>query len=299
MTRSLLWILVLTSAACQRDDTVAVVHPPPLIEVTTTTTDGVPLAYDMRGSGDTDLVFIHCWSCDRTFWREQLDFFAESYRVVSIDLPGHGASGSERESWHIADLAADVKTVVDELGLERVVLIGHSMGGPVSLFAAQLMPERVIGIACIDTLHNAEMEYPKEQFEQILAGYESDFAGTMARMVQGAFPEGADPELIDWVLGKSQAAEPEVAIALLRDFPRLDLRAAFSAVKVPIRCINAQRGYPTEVEINRKYADFDAVLMEGVGHFLHLEKPDETNAHLARILADLTTESTQSGRTGK
>lgn len=288
--RSLLLILVLSTIACQPEaPTEKLAVPPPLLEVTTTAADGVPMVYDMRGSGDTDLVFIHCWACDRSFWRGQLDYFAESYRVISLDLPGHGASGSERESWSIEALAADVKTVVDELGLERVVLIGHSMGGPVALYAAQLMPERVIGIACVDTLHSAELEYPKEQFEQIITSFEADFSGTMTRVAQSAFGEGTDPELIEWVTSKSAATNPEVAIALLGDFPNLDLKAAFSAVKVPIRCINAASpNQETTIEANRKYADYDAVLMEGVGHFLHLEQPDELNAHLTEVLAELT-----------
>jgi pimeloyl-ACP methyl ester carboxylesterase len=290
--------LVLTMACQpQTEEPKPVPSEPFLLEVTTTAPDGVSMVYDMRGEGDIDLVFIHCWGCDRSFWREQLDHFADldAYRVVSLDLPGHGASGTDRESWQVADLGADVKAVVDELGLERVVLIGHSMGGPVALYAAQLMPEKVRGIVCIDTLHNAEYEYPPEQFEQIVTSYEQDFAGTMNRMVESAFPEGTDPELIGWVNEKSTATNPEAAIGLLKDFQKLDLKAALSAVEVPIRCINAAPrgpgGAATAIEINRKYADFDAVLMEGVGHFPHLERPDELNDHLARVLTELTAAS--------
>ncbi|NIS33422.1 MAG: alpha/beta hydrolase, partial [Actinobacteria bacterium] len=51
---------------------------------------GLTLHYDTRGSGDTALVFVHCWACDRAYWREQLDVFADRYRVVSLDLGGHG-----------------------------------------------------------------------------------------------------------------------------------------------------------------------------------------------------------------
>jgi pimeloyl-ACP methyl ester carboxylesterase len=294
ITRYLFLIALVPILACQpQAEDPPAPSKPLLLEVTTTAADGVPLVYDMRGSGDIDLVFIHCWGCDRSFWREQLDYFADlDYRVVSLDLPGHGASGVGRGTWQVADLGADVKAVVEELGLERVVLIGHSMGGPVALYAAQLMPEKVLGIVCIDTLHNAEYEYPPEQFEQIVTSYEQDFAGTMTRMVESAFPEEADPELVEWVLAKSTAANPEATIALLKDFEKLDLKAALSAVKVPIRCINAAPRGPggavTAIEINRKYADFDAVLMEDVGHFPQLERPDELNDHLARLLTELT-----------
>jgi pimeloyl-ACP methyl ester carboxylesterase len=286
-------VLVLILACQPQAEGPAPEAPAPLMEVTTNAPDGVRIVYDMRGSGAINLVFIHCWGCDRSFWREQLDHFGkvDLYRVVSLDLPGHGASGVDRETWQVADLGADVKAVVDELGLEQVLLIGHSMGGPVALYAAQLMPEKVTGIVCIDTLHNAEYEYPPELFEQIVTSYEQDFTGTMTRMVESAFPEDADPELVSWVTAKSTASNPEAAIGLLKDFQKLDLKAALLAVKVPIRCINAAPrgpgGAETAIEINRSYADFDAVLMEGVGHFPQLERPDELNLHLETLLIEL------------
>jgi len=52
--------------------------------------DGLDIAFDVRGHGETALVFVHCWACDRTFWREQLDAFADRYRVVLLDFGGHG-----------------------------------------------------------------------------------------------------------------------------------------------------------------------------------------------------------------
>ena len=144
--------LLATFTAC------APAPPPEVIAGVIEAADGVPIVYDAKGAGETALVFLHCWSCDREFWREQVDVFAEDYRVVAMDLPGHGASGAGREDWSIAGLAEDVRTVVDELGLERVVLVGHSMGGPIALLAAPLLEGRAVGVACVDTLHNAEMK---------------------------------------------------------------------------------------------------------------------------------------------
>ena len=121
----------------------------------------MPITYDVRGTGDTALVFVHCWSCDRTFWKYQLAAFADDYRVAAIDLPGHGESGADRDEWTIAGLGDDVARVVEQLGLRRVILVGHSMGGPVSLEAARRLPGRVLGVIAVDTLHNAEFKYPR------------------------------------------------------------------------------------------------------------------------------------------
>jgi pimeloyl-ACP methyl ester carboxylesterase len=254
--------------------------------------DGVSIAYDVRGAGETALVFVHGWACDRSFWHEQLDAFSNDYRVVSLDLGGHGWSGAERETWSVAGLAGDVRTVVEGLGLERVILIGHSLGGPVSLLAARRMPGRVVGVVGVDTLHDAELAPPEGMAEQMARQFEADFEGTMAAAVRSMFPEEADPALVEWVISKASAVNQEAILAILRDAPNFDLKESLSAVNVPVRCVNAtprtQGGFKTAVETNRAYADFDAVVMEGVGHFLMLERPEEFNARLREILAELT-----------
>lgn len=274
------------------DESVAAPEPPPeIVGGVVEAADGVPIAYDAKGAGETALVFVHCWACDRQFWREQVDVFAEDYRIVAMDLPGHGASGSERETWSIAGLAEDVRTVVDELGLERVVLIGHSMGGPVSLLAAPLLEGRALGVACVDTLHDAGMKWDAEMAAPIIAAYENDFAATNAQFVSMLFPEGADQELVDWVTIHANATNQEAAMGLMRDFPNLDLAEAMAATGVPIRCVNAaplgQMIPETAIETNRTYADFDATIVEGVGHYLQLERPEEVNQRLAEAVAEL------------
>jgi pimeloyl-ACP methyl ester carboxylesterase len=73
----------------------------------------------------------------------------------------------------------------------------------------------------------------------------------------------------------------------MRDFGTIDFPTWFREAGVPIRAINAALPNETRVEINRKYADFDVILMEGVGHYLHMTRPEEFNRHLLAVLADL------------
>jgi pimeloyl-ACP methyl ester carboxylesterase len=252
--------------------------------------DGLNIVYDARGKGDTALVFIHGWCGDREAWKNQVDFFAPNYRVVTLDLGGHGESGKDRKEWSIAGLAGDVEAVVKALGLKRVILVGHSMGGPVSLVAAKRMPGIVVGVIGVDTLHNAEYKWPEEVSKKYLEAFEADFKGTMRAGIKGMLPEKVDPEVFKWILTRAEAQDPKMAIALFRDFPRLDYKALFKESKVPVRCINAAPGFqfaqPTEVETNKKYADFNAVIIEGVGHFPMLERPAEFNQKLQDVLKE-------------
>lgn len=252
--------------------------------------DGVSIAYDARGSGDTALVFVHCWACDRSFWRGQVDAFSDPYRVVTLDLAGHGDSGADRETWSPKQLAEDVRAVVSALDLERVILVGHSLGGPVSLEAARLMPGRVDAVVCVDTLHDVTFEFPEEAAEQMMAGLENDYEGSMRGFITSAM-SGADPEVVDFVIERALAADREAVLGIAETFRQFVLKDALSAVDVPVRCINAEPNPPmvpeTNVAANREHADFDAVILEDVGHFLHLEKPEAFNEVFREVLAGL------------
>jgi pimeloyl-ACP methyl ester carboxylesterase len=116
--------------------------------------DGVPIHYETHGAGAPALVFVHGWTCDRSYWEQQMGHFAQQHQVVAINLAGHGDSGLSRKAWTIPAFGEDVVAVVEKLGLEQVVLIGHYMGGPVIIEAARRMPDRVVGLVGADTYRN-------------------------------------------------------------------------------------------------------------------------------------------------
>jgi pimeloyl-ACP methyl ester carboxylesterase len=195
----------------------------------------------------------------------------------------------EREGWPLMALGADVEAVVEALGLDRVILIGHSMGGPVVLEAARLMPGRVIGVVGVDTLQDANFKYDPEEVAPLLAEFESDFPGTCRGLVASMFLEEADPALVERIAADMSAGPPEIGIALLREYIDYDVAAAFTAVPaaIPIRCINSTM-HTTNVENNRAYhEEFDVVTMDGVSHFLMIERPQEFNALLRQIIVNL------------
>jgi len=262
-------------------------RPPARVEATVPAADGVEIAYTVEGSGDPTLVFIHGWECDSTFWAGQIPAFVADHRVIAIDLPGHGRSGANRQSWTLAAYAGDVRTVVEHLDADPVVLVGHSMGAAVALEAAALMPGRVKAVIAADSLQDADMQWDPKQFDGLLAAYRKDFAGTCGTFVRSMFTPASDPVLVERVESEMCAGNADMGIALLEQFRDFDMKAALAAANVPVRCINST-AFPTNVEGNRHYApDFEAMTMEGVGHFLMMEKPEEFNQKLAQTLAEL------------
>jgi pimeloyl-ACP methyl ester carboxylesterase len=261
---------------------------PPPGPGTINASDGVPIAYTVTGSGSPALVFVHGWLCDQTHWAEQIDVFSGGNLLVTIDLPGHGLSGMEREGWPLMAFGADVAAVVDHLELEKVILIGHSMGGPVTLEAARLMPDRVIGVVGVDSLQDADYEYAPEQNAAFVAAFEDDFEGTCAQFVASMFTKGANPDLVEQVKAGMCEGPSEVGVTIMRQYVNLDLGAALAAVDVPVRCVNCPK-WPTNIEGNRAYhPDFDAVIIDGPGHFLMMEAPEEFNARLAEVVAEIS-----------
>jgi len=255
--------------------------------------DGLSIAYDVRGTGDTALVFIHGWCGDREFWRHQVGPLAEDHRVVRLDLGGHGQSGKDRKEWTVTGFAADVEAVIKTLDLKRVVLVGHSMGGPIALATAKRMPGIVVGVIGVDTLQNVDYKFPEEQRKEFLAGFEEDFHVTLAIGLSGMLPEKTRAKLRDGLVRKALNADRTMAISVMRDLGQLDEKTLLQEAKVPIRCINSGGGFmfyvPTAAATQRKYADYRAVTIDDVGHFPMLEKPDEFNAKLGEVLKEFGT----------
>jgi sigma-B regulation protein RsbQ len=253
--------------------------------------DGLDLVCEVRGKGDTALVFLHGWCGDREYWKHQAEAFAADYRVVTLDQAGHGESGKGRKAWTANGLAADVEAVVKALGLRRVILVGHSMGGQVALLAARRLPGTVVAVVGADTLQNAEFEMPEETRKQFMEAFEKDFKGTMRVGLAGMIHEKTDADVKTWLLTRAEAQDPKMALGLMRDLTGLDQKKLLKEARVPVRCINSAGGFqfftPTAVEVNKKYADYDAVTIADVGHYPMIEKPAEFNGKLRDVLKDL------------
>ena len=253
-----------------------------------TAKDGVQIHYESRGSGAPALVFIHGWNCDRSYWSAQLPVFATTHQVVAIDLAGHGDSGINREDWSMANFGADVAAVADALQLKDIILVGHSMGGPVALEAARLLEGRVTMIIGADTLSDVSLRYPEAQLAGMLAAMAADFSGTVEGLVRSSFfLPTSDPAFIDQIAGDMSAAPPAAGIGAFAGFARWfdeDVEQTLANIDVPIRLINSDYR-PTDTRAGQALtASFEATLMSGVGHFVMQEDPAQFNAIMAELL---------------
>jgi pimeloyl-ACP methyl ester carboxylesterase len=240
--------------------------------------DGVPIHYDVRGSGVPALVFVHGWCCDRHYWDHQVGHFASHYAVVSLDLAGHGTSGRERAQWTTPAFGQDVVAVVEQLGLEQAVLIGHSMGGAVIVEAAQPLSAEVIGMVGVETWHDVEHVRTAAEVDEFLAPFRTDFVEAMRALAPNLFAPSTDATLVEEIMTAMAKTLPQIGIGAWEElmvYNRM-LREGLQQVQAPKTAINSTHPLTTNIEA-AQHCGIEVVLMSGVGHFVMMEDPQTLN----------------------
>lgn len=249
--------------------------------------DGTAINYYEHGQDGPVLVFVHGWSCDASYWREQVEYFKKKYYMVLIDLAGHGSSGSERENYSMEAFGQDVKAVVESIGAEKVILIGHSMGALVIAEAARLMPEKVIGLVAVDDLQNVEYSLGEKQFKEMTTPFKEDFKQGVRGFVTGMLRSDNSP-VNEWVISDMSLADPKVALSAINGalggYLTGDVAKLFDELDVPVVVVNADL-WPTDVEANRRHIkDFELIELDGLDHFLMLKAPERFNPALEQAV---------------
>ncbi len=251
---------------------------------------GVHIQYRVYGRGEPLVVLIHGWSCDSNYWSAQVADLKTRYTVATVDLAGHGGSGANRSDWSMTAFGADVAAVVAVLkDHPKVVLVGHSMGGPVAVEAARRIGARVVGVIGVDTLKNVGLPQPgAAETEQRLAAFEQDFIGSTRALVSATmFTPTSDPVLVRRIVDDMSQAPPGVAIPAIRQLNAWDGVGALKSLPVPVVAINADlNGVTDEARIRRFAPTFRAITVAGLGHFLMMEDPARVNPIIdAQIVA--------------
>jgi pimeloyl-ACP methyl ester carboxylesterase len=260
--------------------------------------DNVPIAYEAYGPNrEPTLVFVHGWCCDSRYWHNQISYFSKKFHVVTIDLAGHGNSGFGRQIYTTQAFGQDVAAVLQKLDIKKAILIGHSMGGEITLFAAKIAPQRVIGVVGVDTLDDIGMVYPDEVKDQIYAPIAADFVPEVQKFVRSMFPANADKTLVDAVAMDMSSAPKEIALSAMKEYFKVSTPELVEGLSVPLKSVNADL-WPTNVEGNKKLVpSYEMALMKGRGHFLMLESPDEFNTLLGRMVERIVAKKTEKSET--
>ena len=183
-------------------------------------TDDFTIHVEESGNGDMPIVFIPGWTMSTKVFGRQLAHFRESnrWRAISYDPRGQGLTTKTIEGHSYQQHGRDLGAFIAVLGLKRVVLIGHSIGGPVVLEAARRMPGRVAGLVLVDSWVDFEQRrLPAEEVEKYLAALQADYRATLTAIVSqylfsASTPEPVKARVLETVLSGPQ----EIGVAVAR-----------------------------------------------------------------------------------
>jgi len=246
------------------------------------TVDGMRIHSAVRGAGNQTVILVHGWTCDSSSWDAQVPVLAKKYRVITIDLPGHGKSGSPKDGKFSMDLfARAVEAVRAEAKADKVVLVGHSMGAPVIRQYARRFSAHVAGLVAVDGPLDMR-GFPANFTPPSMTGPE----GLKARegMIRGMFTPQTTALVQKHVLAMMLAAPEATAAGAMQSILDPSLRTD-EVTPMPALAVMAGTGQPPNVAETRKVLPaFEATQVAGTGHFLMMEKPEEFNRLLMAFL---------------
>jgi len=232
--------------------------------------------YDIGDSKNKKaLVFIHGWTCSADFWKENYNAFP-GYRVIALDLIGHGQSDKPKADYSIEYFAKSVEAVLKAAKVKKAVLVGHSMGTPVARQFYRLYPDQTLGIVIVDGALRPFA--PKAVMEPFMASLKANYSQAGPKMVEGMLAPVKDEAEKKFIREGMSATPEHVAISAMEGMADEKLLGN-DKIDVPVLAILAEGNWkPDTQDFLRSLApSLEYHIWPGVSHFLMMDKPKEFN----------------------
>jgi pimeloyl-ACP methyl ester carboxylesterase len=241
--------------------------------------DGVKLYYEEAGSGEPAIVMIHGWTCNHTHWAAQVEHFSKKHRVVTLDLRGHGESDAPEQDYTLAGFADDVAWMIEQLGLDRPIVCGHSMGGFVTAQLGKNHPDSLRARILVDSPVVTSLEFKTRAVPMIERWRQPDYLGEVGQFIDGGmFTELDSPDRRADILAQMLQTPQHVLTSAMLDIAHTDHAGATQANTGPFLAIYAGL-FPVDLAEVRALVPGALVGQTvGSGHFNMVEVPEQVNA---------------------
>ncbi|GAE46148.1 beta-ketoadipate enol-lactone hydrolase [Mesobacillus boroniphilus JCM 21738] len=241
-----------------------------------------------EGKGDP-IALIHGFAGSKHYWDKIIPELANEHRVIALDLPGHGESEMGKDRYSIEDIASTIKELLDQLGLDKVTMFGHSLGGYITLAFAELYPQYLKAFSLVHSTANPDSEEAKEARENNAKKIQEE--GT------GAFIEGLSSKLFSPDNTEVNAKEMEETVkigmmtkvdglvsALMAMKDRPERNKVLEETELPVLLIAGEQDQiiPPEKTFTVSRQNIEKKVIHNSGHMSMYEQPDE----LVKVIKD-------------
>jgi pimeloyl-ACP methyl ester carboxylesterase len=246
--------------------------------------NGAKLGYWNSGGGAQSMLFVHGWACDHATLMPVMEHFRPSYRVVAVDLRGHGISDKPYQEYTVAGFADDLASLCRELEIQRPVVIGHSMGGTVALDLGARYSDLVSGIVLIDSVVFPDNAFLKALQPFARALYGEDYREALRQTASSLFLSTDDSERKSRLLSTMADVPQHVLASAFRNhITEYDATQAASTCRLPVAYIAAARKLADLDRFRELCPQLIVTQTLGAEHFSPLEVPDQVNAMIERF----------------
>ena len=244
-----------------------------------TAPDGAKISYEEQGKGNI-ILLVHGWQCSGKFWQKNVPELAKHFRVITMDLRGHGNSSKIMSGHTISQYATDIRTLIETLQLKGVTLVGWSLGGPVVLtyWDKYVKDSHLSGIVLVDAplAPRNPGKWPARYSKTLNDEREASTLAFIKNMFHGANPPKSD---IAWIKEEILKTPSWVAMGIVSDFYYTDTTQYLSSVTVPTLVIAAgsEQSMKNGRWIAGQIKNGTFVSVQEAGHIMFYEKPDVFN----------------------
>jgi 3-oxoadipate enol-lactonase len=261
-----------------------------------TQVNGITLAYNDQGSG-LPIIFLHAFPLNRTMWAEQEKAFSSQFRVVTIDLRGHGESAAPLWRYTLDQAADDVIGLLDHLSIRQAVFVGLSMGGYILFALYRKYADRVKGLVLADTRAQADTAEGKEaRFQMAQTAYQkgpSAIADIMIPKLLSPATVQTKPGLVRHVHAMIEGNQISgIAGDLMAMAERPDSVTLLKQITCPTQIIVGELDLPTPPSDAKLMADLipnaRLAIIPAAAHLPNLEQPDQFNESISAFVLNAT-----------
>jgi pimeloyl-ACP methyl ester carboxylesterase len=238
---------------------------------------------DDGGNGDIPILFVHSLAGNAKQWFYQLEHLRKFRRAIAFDLRGHGQSDPPTKGdYAIESLAKDIDGVVNALNLHRFFLVGHSLGGAISISYAGSHPQKVSGLLLADPSGDAR-KIPLDQINQFLSALQSNSYPKVIEDYWEGLLIGSNPAVQEKVMQDLNNTKAETVIGFFQSLLKFDPLTPLQRYKGKKLSVITHIN-DTPISLHNLMTDLPVIEVSGSGHWLQMDKPHEFNRILDNFL---------------